>query len=148
MMFTRRSSRARLALTCSVILLSLTACTPDVLPFVPGPRTVVNPGSGIAGSSVDVAAPDDRCSIAPDGSPAPYSSIQATMAIRSSGVVIASGSQFLGGSPSTYGAPDPFVRLRVPPATRVGVYNVFLTCYSSFDSFQYEPTTFVVTSSG
>lgn len=128
-------------------LVGATSCVPDApsTPEVPEVRAVLSPASGPAGSYVNVAVTSGACD--PSG-PYHYSSLQASITMASTGIVIASGYQYISSSPSTYATPDPYVRLRIPTATRVGVYNVFLSCYSYLDTYAFAPAKFTVTSSG
>ena len=142
-----RSRRYATALVMAVAASIVAAgCTPDTVPSAPSPRAIVNPGTAPAGTFVNVAAPDNTCRTTPSGGVSPYSSLQAAITARSTGVVIAQGYQFIGTSPSEYTAPDLFVRVKLPPALRPGVYNVLLSCFGYLDSFMYEPAQLTVTS--
>lgn len=144
--------RARLVrrfVAAGILLGGLTACVPDVPPPTPPDqraRPVLSVSSGPAGSLVDVAAPDGECDIRPDApSYAQYSQLLAGITVPRTGAVIVQATQYIGASPSGYGANDAFVRLRVPPAAAPGVYHVLLACQSYVDSYAFEPATFTVT---
>lgn len=145
----RRAAAIALA---AAALFGAASCTPDAstggstttTTEAPAARPVLSPASGPAGSFVNVATPNGKCD--PAG-PYQYSSLQAALTIPASGIVIAQGTQFIGNSPSTYATDDQFVRLRIPPATAPGVYNVFLSCYSYLDTYTYSPAKFTVTAS-
>ncbi len=144
--------RAAAIAVATVALLGTASCTPDAstggstttTTEAPAAKPVLSPTSGPAGSFVNVATPNGECD--PTG-PYQYSSLQAALTIPSSGIVVTQASQYIGASPSTYAGPDQFVRLRIPPATAPGVYNVFLSCYSYLDTYMYSPAKFTVTAS-
>ena len=123
---------------------SALASTPTT-PEPPQARPVLSPSSGPAGSFVDVAAPNGECDAK---GTYPYTSMQAALTIPRTGVVVAQAYQYYGASPSTYANNDPFVHLRIPPATAPGTYNVFLSCYSYLDTYTFAAAKFTVTSSG
>jgi len=140
------STRHALAALAAVVsLLAVTSCA--AAPAAPVPddptaaKAVLSPNSGPASSFITVAAPNNVCSSAG------YGYLQAALTIKGSGIVISQGYQDVGsGGISGYASNDSFVRLRVPPATAAGAYNVFLTCYSYLDNYQFAPATFTVTS--
>jgi len=141
----RPSAARRIVILAAILafagLASACAPSPAVTVDPPPARAVLSPSSGPAGSFVNVAPPDGSC--LSDG--VTFGSLQAAVTIPSSGVVIAQGYQYLGVAISEYAAPDPFVRLRVPPATAPGTYLVYLSCYSYLDQYAYSPATFTVT---
>ena len=126
-------------------LVGVVSCTPDPATGggaePPQAKAVLSPSAGLAGSFVDVAAPNGQCD--PHGT-YPYSSLQAALTIPSSGVVVTQAYQYIGPSPSTYAGNDPFVHLRIPVATAPGTYNVFLSCYSYLDTYTFAPAKFTV----
>ncbi|MFN8053252.1 MAG: hypothetical protein U0Q22_17555 [Acidimicrobiales bacterium] len=143
----RRVRQGAVALAAVAALFAAVSCTPEPSTPVepPAAKAVLSPTSGPAGSFVNVAAPNDGCSV--PGNPNYYSSMQAALTIRSSGIVVNQAYQYIGSSPSTYATPDPYVHLRIPPATAPGVYNVYLSCYGYLDTYMYAPATFTVTPS-
>lgn len=139
--------RAAVAVAATAAFAGVVACTPESSTPAPPPpaKAILSPSAGPAGSFVDVAAPNGECD--PRGTN-PYSSLQAALTIARTGIVVTQGYQYIGPSPSTYAGNDPFVHLRIPPATAPGVYNVFLSCYSYLDTYTFAPATFTVTTSG
>ena len=139
--------RAAVVLAATAAVAGLVACTPEApAPVTPPPaKALLSPSAGPAGSFVDVAAPNGECDAK---GTYPYSSLQAALTIPRSGIVVAQAYQYIGPSPSSYATNDPFVHLRIPPATAPGTYNVFLSCYSYLDTYTFAPASFTVTTSG
>ena len=143
-------SGRRLASTAAVFLLFAAGCVPSSTPPVIPPdgqaRPIVSPAAGPAGSFLNVAAPNQECDYQP-GAPgySQYTQLLAGVTIPRTGIVVVQAFQYIGSSLSTYATNDAFVRLRIPPATEPGVYNVLLACQSYSGSYGFAPATFTVT---
>ncbi|HBX76438.1 MAG TPA: hypothetical protein DEG43_02220 [Acidimicrobiaceae bacterium] len=136
-----RAQRLLVAVT-ALAAISGVACAPapTPTPTPPPPATaVVSPTAATAGTFINVTPPNNACK-----GGAAYSSLEAQL-VTLSGIVISRAYAYVGNNFSGYANPDMLVKLRVPPATALGTYQVFLSCYGYLDQYLYAPAKFTVT---
>ena len=140
----RTVRRSSLVMVMSLVAFVAGSCVP---PTDPGPaplRAVLTPTAGPAGTFIAVAPPNGDC-LRPGGYTG--NSLEAALVHPATGYVVNRGFTYFYNGPSLSpgAAPDPFVRLWVPPSTAVGEYYVYLTCYNYLASYAYAPAIFTVT---